>query len=49
MLDIYLVLLPTYAIITIINLYYLKQSLKDNAIAVEIAHRNIGQAKEVQN
>lgn len=36
MLDIYLVLIPTYAIITIITLYYLKQSLHDTAIAASM-------------
>jgi hypothetical protein len=41
MLDVYLLLLPTYAIITIINLYYLKQSLNDNAIAASLAHKEV--------
>lgn len=41
MLDIYVVLLPTYAIITIINLYYLKHSLNDNTVAASLAHKQL--------
>ncbi len=38
MLDVYLALLHTYALVTIINLYYLKQSLNDHAIATAHTH-----------
>lgn len=41
MLDLYLVLLPTYAIITIINIIYLKLSIRDNMMAIELAEKNI--------
>ena len=41
MLDLYLVLLPLYAIITIINLIYLKLAIKDNVTLLHIHEKHI--------
>lgn len=41
MLDLYLVLLPLYAIVTIINLIYLKLSIKDNTTIIHIHEKHI--------
>lgn len=41
MLDLYLILVPLYSIITIINLVYLKLAIKDNVTLLHIHEKHI--------
>jgi hypothetical protein len=50
MLDLYQVLVPVYAIITLASLIYLKLAVRDNAMSLEIAERNIScEGEQIEN